>query len=121
MIKNISLQKHLKTLFFSLSIISLTPSIAYSRPAKIWTAWQGTNLNARECIRRAESAVRNTGYSSNLEIFGGDSPTAGVYGESGDYSVTVRCGTNAGIVFFVSAGPEAGIASSELNTLIQNF
>lgn len=116
----LTIKQHLKTLCYSVGIISLNIAPAYSLPAKIWTAWQPTSLSSRECIRRAEIAVRDTGYSRNLQIFG-ESPTKGVYGENGQYSATVRCGTNIGIVFFVTAGPSSSIASEELYSLIENF
>ncbi|HHP7231279.1 MAG TPA: hypothetical protein ACFCUY_10535 [Xenococcaceae cyanobacterium] len=115
-----TLHHSLKTLFCSLGIISLTPTTAYSIPAKIWTAWQPTTLNSQQCINRAEVAVRDSGYSQNLEIFG-EGATSGVYGENGEYSVTVRCGINNGLVFFVVAGPASAIASEELYALIENF
>ena len=120
MSKNTFLNRNLKRLFYSLSIVCLTPVVAQAVPAKIWTAWQPVRMNARECIRQAEIAVIDTGYASNLEVFG-EGNTAGVYGERGEYSATVRCGINNGLVFFVLAGPSSNVASQELTVLMRNF
>ncbi len=88
--------------------------VADAAPAKIWTSWQETNLTQTQCMSRAERAIRDLGY--NYEVL-----QSGVYGEDGDYSVTIRCTTEWNFIFFIATHPNTDWAADELNFLIDTF
>lgn len=97
------------------TIFSLTiSSLAQAEPAKIWTSWQETNLSQEQCMRQAENAIRKLRF--DLEVL-----DSGVYGESRDTSVTIRCATEQNFVFFIATHPDTTTAEWELNALIDNF
>lgn len=89
-------------------------SIAQAEPAKIWTAWDTTKISQETCMRRAEKTISDLGFS--VEVLG-----SGVYGEDGDTSVTIRCGTSQKFVFFIATHPDSSVAEQELTTLMDNF
>ena len=95
---------------FSLAI----SSIAKAEPAKIWTSWEETNLSQQQCLTRAENAIRQLRYSTQVL-------ESGVYGESRNTSVTIRCATEQNFVFFIATHPDTKIAEWELNALIDRF
>ena len=88
------------------ALASLFPAIAYAAAVGLSTSWQDTTLTERECISRAELAMRDAGFSRNLEFVG-----QSVFGDRGDYSASVRCITSRGIVFFLAAGPDPNQAT----------
>jgi hypothetical protein len=96
-------------------LLSLALSTAVqAAPAKIWTTWQATNMSQSQCMRRATSAISDLGYDYQVL-------ESGVYGEYGDISVTIRCTTEMGFIFFIATHPDTDVASQELNALIDAF
>lgn len=98
------------TTIFSLVI----SSIAQAEPAKIWTSWEQTKLSQEQCMKRAENAVRKLRFE--LQVL-----ESGVYGESRNTSVTIRCATEQNLVFFIATHPDTSIAEWELGALTDSF
>ena len=89
--------------------------IVNAEPAKIWTTWESSgSLTQSQCMSKAERAIRSLGY--NHQVL-----QSGVYGEDGDYSVTIRCLTQKNLVFFIATHPNTEWASEELIALVEKF
>lgn len=88
--------------------------IAEAAPAKIWTSYRSMSLSKAQCMSKAERVIRDAGY--DYQVLG-----SGVYGEDGDYSVTIRCMASENVAFFIATHPNTEYASSELRALIDNF
>ena len=89
--------------------------IANAEPAKIWTTWESSeNLTQSQCMSKAERTIRDLGYDYQVL-------QSGVYGEDGDYSITIRCVTQKNFVFFIATHPNTDWASEELVILLDNF
>ncbi|WP_414578057.1 hypothetical protein [Anabaena sp. CCY 9402-a] len=95
--------------------ISFVPSIAQAS-CLIWTSWQPTRLTQQQCLNRAELALRNTGFTKGFAAL-----ESGVYGETGQYSGTIRCISSKGLAFFIVAGPSARTAQNLLTRLENNY
>ncbi len=68
------------------------------------------------CTERAEKAVRRAGFTENFEPIG-----LGAFGVRGEYSASVRCETNKGIVFFAVAGPVNETTRKLVSRLTESF
>ncbi len=79
------------------------------------TSWENTTLSQDECIKRAEVAMRNSGFS-NLKI-GSES----IFADRKEYSGSIRCITSKKIIFFVVAGPSSDTAGDLRKTILDNF
>ena len=88
--------------------------IAEAAPAKIWTSYENTTLSQQQCKSKAERTIRDAGYDYQVV-------QSGVYGEDGDYSVTIRCMTDYNLVFFIVTHPNTDYASEELRLVIDDF
>jgi|NOAtaT_7_FD_contig_21_8660185_length_366_multi_3_in_0_out_0_1 hypothetical protein len=98
-------------------VVSLALStVVQAAPAKIWTTWQSTTMSQSQCMHRATAAISDLGYDYQVL-------ESGVYGEFEilDISVTIRCTTEMGFIFFIAAHPDTDVASQELNALIDAF
>lgn len=78
------------------------------------SSWQETTLDDKECLQNGERAIRAAGFSKNFEIVGHS-----VFGERGDYTGLVRCGTDKGFVIFVVSGPR-GAECNKFREMISN-
>jgi len=80
-------------------------------------SWQETTMTQTECLRHGERAVRDAGFNTRFEIVGQRS----IFGERGDYTALVRCGTTKGFVFFVVSGPRVAEASRHQKAISGGF
>ena len=108
-----------KIIPLSISLTLLFPAFAKAAGeiTTMSTSWQETTMTQKQCLRRAEIAVRDGGFSKGLEIVGQSS----VFGDRGAYIATVRCATSKGMVFFVVAGPSGDRVSEFRNEIENNF
>ncbi len=83
------------------------------------TNWDNTTLSSDLCIRRAEVAMRDSGFSSIN--FAGQSGDRSVFGYRQEYSATIRCIASKNIIFFVVAGPSINTASNLRQRIQDNF
>jgi len=79
-------------------------------------SWQQTKLSSEQCVKRAEVAIRNTGFSENVN-FGGSAVT----GSNGQYTGSIKCLTKDGVILFTVAGTPAELTERLLKTLENNF
>ena len=93
----------------------LIATAAWAGPS-MSTRWSSTTLDKDECIERAKSAVRNSGFTKNFEVV-----NTTVFGERGAYTSGVRCAVEKEIVFFVVAGPQAKEASAYNASIADKF
>ncbi len=79
--------------------------------------WLAITIDQNACIKKATDVTHAQSFNSNFEVLGNLS----VYGARGDYTSLVRCAADKGIVYFVVAGPQASVASKDVNALRDNF
>ncbi len=86
------------------ALAALTAMISAGAPAiagpSLSTNWTSTTLSQAECMRRAESAVRDAKLAKGFEIVG-----QSVFGGAESYTLVVRCIADKGLVYFAVSGP----------------
>ncbi len=92
------------------------PSFPAETIPSIANSWQQTKLSSEQCVKRAEIAIRNTGFSENVN-FGSSSVT----GNNGQYTASIKCLGKDGVILFTVAGTPAELTERLLKTLENNF
>ncbi len=99
-------------------ILSVAGKAAADVPGMSWT-WRDSRLSHRQCVDRAESALRDSGFSSDIEVVG-TAPDNSIFGTAVDYRAAIRCVTEKKIIFFLVTGD--GSDSGKLQRkLVNNF
>jgi hypothetical protein len=100
--------------------LSVTLAFAASTPAlagpSLSTNWTATTLSQPECMRRAETAVRDARLSRGFEIVG-----QSVFGGAEAYTLVVRCITDKGLVYFAVGGPSLEQARKYQRSVFDKF
>lgn len=99
--------------------IAAVTSLALATPAlagpSINTGWKALTTSQPECVEKARSALGAAGLdrlqSSQISAFA----------QQGDYSATIRCIPERGVVVFVVAGPQAAEASRLIRAIFERF
>ena len=92
------------------------PTMALAQYPIIFNHVKYISISQDACIRRAEVAVKDSGFDSNFE------PLAnGAFGVNGRYSVSVRCEAKKGVVFFAVAGPDNQTSSNLVKRVQRAF
>ena len=81
----------------------------------ITTQWNDTTLSQSECLKRAETAIRRGGFDSLAHT------QESRHGVRGDYSVSIRCMAEKGVVFFVVAGPSRDRTPKYMDDVFKEF
>jgi hypothetical protein len=74
------------------------PLAAWAGPA-VATEWKTSTLVLGECKKRAVAVMEDAGFGRF------ENARQSVFGTRGDYTATVRCLVEKGIVIFIVAGP----------------
>jgi hypothetical protein len=90
-------------------------SAAAAAPA-MSTIWQETSLDLADCVRQAETAMRDAGLTRNTQTL-----HESVYGEQGLYTGSIRCLSGKGVVFIVVSGPRQDRAAQYVGALKSRF
>ncbi len=111
-------------LYFALPI-AFAPAVALAAPPRFSTSWTSSDSTSHaSCISRARSAMRDAGFT-NLEVVGDSANNprgdTSIFGDSGEYSGSVRCITNRGIIMFMVAGPQSSTSSSLRRSIAESF
>ncbi|MEE3719268.1 hypothetical protein V2H45_21220 [Tumidithrix elongata RA019] len=99
------------------TLIAMLPTAAYAQqaPGMNWS-WQSTNLSQRQCMIRAEDAMRNAGFSRNFSAVG-----ESTFGVRSAYRGAIRCITSKGLVVFMVSGPSSDTSGDYRQGLEDNF
>jgi len=89
---------------------------AYAIPPAIITSWQETLLSERQCLQRAEIALRDAGFSDSFDIV-----QQSVFGNRGEYTASIRCIPDKEMVFFVVVGCDYEERERLINFIKANF
>jgi hypothetical protein len=81
-----------------IAVLAWVSQAAGAGPA-IATDWDDLTLTQDECLARGEAAIRKLGVS---EI---EHTRYSRFGQTGDYTVAVRCVAEKGVVLFLASGP----------------
>lgn len=99
-------------------MLSSATKAAADSPGMSWT-WRDQKMSHKQCVDRADSALRNSGFDSDLEVVG-TAPDNSIFGTNDDYRAAIRCITEKKIVMFLVTGN--GSDSGKLQRrLINNF
>ena len=94
-------------------IVALMVALAAAAPAvagpTVATKWRITGESRNDCLGHAEQAIRRAGFEPL------NPGSESMMGRRGDYTAAVRCVTEQGMVFFVTAGP----SPAETNRLLE--
>jgi hypothetical protein len=99
----------------SAAFAALMPTMAHAGVG-MSTSWENTALTEQQCLQRAEMALRSSGFTENFELVG-----QSVFGDTSDYTATIRCIETKKIAFFVVAGPDSDQANRLRETIINRF
>ena len=80
------------------------------------TNWTATTLSQEECMRRAETAVRDARLAKGFEVVG-----QSVFGGAESYTLVVRCITDQGLVYFAVGGPNLDQARKYQRAVFDKF
>ncbi|AFY72949.1 hypothetical protein Syn7502_00817 [Synechococcus sp. PCC 7502] len=95
-----------------------TPKAAADAPGMSWT-WREVRISHRQCLDRADSAIRDAGFNDSVETVG-TSPDVSTFGVNDDYRAAIRCISDKGVVLFLVTGN--GSDSGKLQRrLVNNF
>src|SRR5262245_310115 len=89
-------------------------SIAAAGPV-IATKWRITGDSQIICLGHADEAIRRAGFKPI------EPGSESMMGRSGDYTAQIRCVTEQGMVFFVTAGPNAAEANRLLEIIYRVY
>ncbi len=92
------------------------PAVAVAQYPIIFNHVKYISISQEACTRRAELAVKRSGFDSNFEPL-----ASGAFGVNGVYSVSVRCEMTRGIVFFAVAGPDNQTTSNLVERVQKSF
>ena len=81
----------------------------------IATRWRVIGESRNDCLGHAQEAIKRAGFK--MAEWGSQS----AIGRSDQYTASIRCVTEEGIVFFVTAGPDAGEANRLLDVIFNVF
>lgn len=117
--------KLVKIIVFSLFLTFLFPAFVFAAQqtageiTTMSTSWGEIQMTRQECLRRAETAIKEGGFSKGLEIVDNSS----VFGDRGAYIASVRCieVKQITIVFFVVAGPSGDRVGQYRGEIERNF
>lgn len=107
--------------FFLLTGILFVSTVAWATNAiaaapAVFSAWDRITYTQDVCLQRAETDLRNNGFTGGGTGLKGTHTT--IYGFNGEYTGQVRCfAGDLGIVYFIVAGPSSDMASSYIDAL----
>jgi hypothetical protein len=103
-----------------IAAVSAALACAASAPAlagpSLSTNWTATTLSQPECMRRAETAVRDARLARGFEIVG-----QSVFGGAESYTLVVRCIADKGLVYFAVGGPSLEQARKYQRSVFDKF
>ncbi|MGC9526740.1 MAG: hypothetical protein ACP5D7_14495 [Limnospira sp.] len=97
-------------------LLLLSVNAADAVPPAIITSWQETLLTERQCLQRAEIALRDAGFSESFEIV-----EQSIFGNRGEYTASIRCLSDQEIVFFIVVGYDDNERERLINSIQANF
>lgn len=96
--------------------LSLIATAAFAGPA-VTTEWVERRVPLDECKRQVEASLRANGFA-NRDI---ETKTYSVFAHQRDYTISVRCMPEQGVVFFIATGAQLKQADRLLDDLIGEF
>ena len=94
---------------------ALLDCAAHADTPALSTRWGKTQLSQDQCLANAEKAIRAAGFERRP-------PTAtSRYGTKGSYVVAIRCLTDLGMYFMVSAGPSQSNTDQNVEAVDNGF
>jgi len=83
-------------------LLSTTAKANADSPGMSWT-WRDSRMSHRQCVSKAEEALKDVGFEDNLEVVG-TAPDNSIFGTNDDYRAAIRCVTDKRIIFFLVTG-----------------
>lgn len=99
----------------TVSVVVVSATAAFAGPS-LSTNWTSTTLSQEECMRRAETAVRDARLTRGFEIVG-----QSVFGGTDSYTLVVRCIADKGLVYFAVGGPSLDQARKHQRAVFDRF
>lgn len=88
---------------------------AQSRIPSISSVWDDLRLSQRECVERAQQAMRSTGFT-RIETVGQTT-----FGDRSDYQVGFRCVADKSIYYIYGGGPDEPVIRRYIDELKAAF
>ena len=89
-----------------------SPSMAETTVA---TRWKPLGEAQRDCMGHAQMAIWRAGFDAS------EPGSQSMSGKRGDYTASIRCVAEQGMVFFVTAGPSSQATARYLDVLFGHF
>ena len=104
-----------KLMVVGVCAVGLLDCVAHADTPALSTRWGKTQLSQDQCLANAERAIRAAGFEKRP-------PTAtSRYGIKGNYVVAIRCLTDLGMYFMVSAGPSQNGTDKNVEAVDDGF
>lgn len=96
--------------------LSFVATAAFAGPA-VTTEWVEQRLSLEDCKSKVSASLRSNGFA-NRDI---ETKTYSVFAHQRDYTISVRCMPDQGVVFFIATGAQLKQADRLLDDLIGEF
>jgi hypothetical protein len=104
----------IRTVLLACSLIVMSAS-ATTADTAIATKWRSMALDQDNCMSYARLAIFRLGFEKS------EPGSQSMSGKRGDYTASIRCLSEQGIVFFIMAGPSPATVSNYLNVLYGQY
>jgi hypothetical protein len=99
------------TVAFAAFVAVSGSALAQSRVPSISSIWDDTRLSQKDCVDRAQQAMRSTGFT-RIETVGQTT-----FGDRSDYQVGLRCVSDKGLYYIYGGGPDEPVIRRYIDEL----
>jgi hypothetical protein len=104
----------IRTILLACLLFASAPAVATADTA-IGTKWRPIALGQGDCMSYARNAIFRLGFDKS------DPGSQTMSGKKGEFTASIRCVSDAQVVFFIVAGPSPEAVQNYLNILYSQF
>ena len=104
----------IRTILLACLLFASAPAVATADTA-IGTKWRPIALGQGDCMSYARNAIFRLGFDKS------DPGSQTMSGKKGEFTASIRCVSDAQLVFFIVAGPSPEAVQNYLNILYSQF
>jgi len=104
----------IRTILLACLLFASAPAVATADTA-IGTKWRPIALGQGDCMSYARNAIFRLGFDKS------DPGSQTMSGKKGEFTASIRCISDAQLVFFIVAGPSPEAVQNYLNILYSQF
>jgi len=105
----------IRTVLLACCLLIVSASATAVAETAIATRWRPMALDQTDCMSYARMAIFRAGFEKS------EPGSQTMSGKRGDYTASIRCLSEQGIVFFIVAGPSPETVSGYLNVVFGQF